>query len=168
MENVENTEGGIELDPKRCSYVYPEGHEKAGLQCQGMRGAAGYCGGHTKALGLAKSQTDAGAQAPPMSMEQAAEAAVAAHELAQLSLSRRAAEWLAKPQTQRRLEKRWDAILDGGSDTELIRLVKELTDRVEGRATEHTAEPELVIPADVEAIRAMTPAERRALLLRTS
>lgn len=77
---------------------------------------------------------------------------------------KRAAAWLAKPSTQRRLEKRWDDILDNGTDAEMVRLIKELMDRVEGRASEQRAEQPVEIPKTLAGIQAMSAAELTAAL----
>lgn len=172
MSSIENT-GGETLDPKLCSYVYPEGHEKAGLQCKGSRGRTGYCGGHSRVMARAMAAADGEGKDQAMGAAGAAEGlpepsqpAQSAEDLAQASLTRSAAAWLASPKTQKRLQARWDDILDRGSDAELIRLVKELTDRVEGRATEARAEEEVAMPSSLAALRTMSRAERRALIMR--
>lgn len=161
--DIQDTQGGErELDPRLCQHVHPEGHAKAGQQCRGGRTSTGYCPPHARALGLMPALPSPSAAAASAassqeeSREEAAQAAAAAQDLAQLSLSRSAAAWLASPKTQRRLQKRWDDILDNGNDAELIRLVKELTDRVEGRAGEARVEERVELPDELAELEAMS------------
>lgn len=151
------------LDSNRCGYVFPEGHGRHGERCTVKGTSTGYCPSHTKLLGLGQSQSASASSAN--GSESGENEGLSAAEMAEASLARSAAVWLASAKTQKALLKRWDAILAKGTDAELIRLVKELMDRVYGRATEAQPEPEVRIPRTLAEVAAMTPAERRAALL---
>lgn len=144
---------------ERCGHVYPEGHGRAGERCTLEATSTGYCASHSRSH---RDELDAGLQ--PAAQSQAQPEQVTAQERAQASLSASAAAWLAKPKTQRALQARWDEILATGSDTELIRLVKELTDRVEGRAGEARVEAKPELPADLAELDGMSTEELIALV----
>jgi hypothetical protein len=157
-------------DTRRCEHIYPDGHKKAGQQCQGFKGSSGFCPGHARSQGLTrhgKGAAEAAAASPEDLQEQEA-AVAAAQERARLSLDALAAGWLEDPKTQARLKRRWNDIFDNGSDAELIRLSKELTDRVYGRATEHVKVEEVTVPKSLQEVRDMTPEQRRAFIMRES
>jgi hypothetical protein len=170
LDTYEKAQGGNEgLNPKLCQHVHPEGHAKAGTQCRGGRGGSGYCPPHARALGLLPALNQPAAAAAsaassqPGDLQDAAAALAAASERAQLSFDASAAAWLQSAKTQKKLQARWDQILDSGSDAEVIRLHKELSDRVEGRAGERKVETEVEIPASIAALDQMSDAELVAL-----
>lgn len=156
------------LDPRFCQKIHPTGHPKAGTQCQGTPSkSTGYCAGHAGSLGLleAKPEGREGRNQQPDPILDAARDLANRSESAAQSLDADLARWLEAPGTRRRLRRRWDEILDKGGDAELLRLLKEMMDRVYGRASEAREQPQVTIPQTVRGIRAMGREERRAALV---
>lgn len=160
MSTTEHVEvEGTELEPSLCQFIYPEGHSKQGQQCAGSRYSTGYCAAHTRSMQAREPRQ------PAPNLSEAAEDLAAKEKMAEISLSANAAAWLSSEKTQKQLRRRWDEIASKGADSELIRLVKELSDRVYGRATEQREEPTVAVPASLLEVRAMSTADRRSLLL---
>lgn len=158
MDTYEN-QGG---DERRCQHVYPEGHEKAGQQCKGWRvtGSA-YCAGHS-GLGLAAS---------PEAAKAAAEASAASRQGEAQERSEARKRSLADVLAAR-LEARADEIVERllsiaehGGDSEALRAISAMLDRVYGRPTEHVKHETIDVPDEIDELRRMTPEQRRALLI---
>lgn len=147
----------LELDPRRCHYIYPEGHPKAGTQCQGWRVRKGeHCPGHS-GLGIAASPEAArrAAQAGARERQEQAQARSEARKRASLSLADRASAFLDREDVQEAVEARWLATIRDGSDSDARQLLRDLMDRAFGRVTEKVELSQTLSPDEEDWLRQM-------------
>lgn len=144
----DNSQGEEEtVDPRRCSHLKGDGSRCKAWKVKGEP----YCAGH---LGLGKLDAKGAAAVSAKARQRTAEVRPKTYKQALQAAWEQHAERIVA----RRLD-----IIDNGSDADALRAIEAMESRIYGKPKE-TVE-QVTTPRTVEALSAMTPEERRQLLI---
>lgn len=144
------------VDPRRCAHVREDGSRCKGWKVKG----ADLCAGHLQGFGR-------GGADPRAAASKSAEVRRAAAE-ARSEARKRSLEDVLAARLEERAEQLIDRLMEiaeNGGDADALRAIDRMLDRVYGTAVQRTRDETVQVPEEVEAIRAMSSEERRAVLI---